>query len=282
MSAELRERLRRVASDRPVGQLTPVANGKAKDEYGRIYYFESVEQKETRIRSAALGRDQRVFSFSHMQHMKDITTNLSNKYCGYILLLQPYISFKSGMLVNDEKPLKIAEIGDILGITKRTAQTLVKELELRSILFETDGTFTINSRYHFRKRAGDEVDALIKTFFTPLKRIKLTTADLGFLYKLLPHVHLDTNVICADPFVENPEDVRFLNERSIAEIVGMNVDKARETMKRLHKAGVIGEWTMEGDGREKLTVLNPYVFYRKAGEPDGLLRTLFAAKQFKG
>ncbi|MNW70680.1 hypothetical protein D3C74_500930 [compost metagenome] len=61
----------------------------------------------------------------------------------------------------------------------------------------------------------------------------------------------------------------------------MDVNKTREAMKRLRKAGVTGEWTMgERDDREKLTVLNPYVFYRKAGVPDKTLQAIFSAQQF--
>lgn len=285
MSKSLKAKVTAIRSVNPSGNLTPVGgNGYAKDELGRVYKFQTLEQIEAHKRRKQREQDQRHFSFSHMQNMTEVTRNLSNKYCGYILLLQPHIEYKTGRLVNpgrDPKPLKITDIARIWSVSRRTALVVVDELQARSILFETDGTYSINERYHFRDKAGTEVDALIKTFFTTLRRVKLTAADLGFVYKLLPQVHYDTNVICSDAFANTPEDVRFLSEKQIASIVGMSESKTRDALRRLRKAGVTGEWVRgDGDDRETLTVLNPYVFYRKAGEPDGTLRTLFAAQRF--
>lgn len=277
-------RAARIASDAPIGTLTPMSGRMARDEAGRVYEYKSMEQKDVERRRKYAARDQRHFSFSNMHNMREITDSLSNKYCGYVLLLQPYIAFKSGLLVKpgrDGKPLKTQDFAGVWNVSKRTAAVILDELEAHSIVFGTNGTYTLNDRYHFRKKTGDEVDALIKTFFTTLRRVRLNAADLGVLYKLLPYVHLDTNVICSDPFAENPEDVRYLNEKQIAEILGMSADKTRAAMKRLRKAGVTGEWAKEYDDRETLTVLNPYVFYRKSGEPDGTLRTLFAAQRFE-
>ncbi|WP_103110263.1 hypothetical protein [Brevibacillus reuszeri] len=285
MSSATTRKVTKLLNGGPIGTLTPTSGRMARDEAGRVYEYKSMEQKDVERRRKYAERDQRHFSFSDMRNMREITESLSNKYCGYVLLLQPYIAFKSGLLVHngrDGKPLKAADFAAIWNVSKRTANVVLDELEAHSIVFGgTNGTYTLSDRYHFRKKAGDEVDALIKTFFTTLRRVRLTAADLGILYKLLPYVHLDTNVICSDPFAENPEDVRYLNEKHIAGVLDMSADKTRAAMKRLRKAGVTGEWTKEYDDRETLTVLNPYVFYRKSGEPDGTLRTLFAAQRFE-
>lgn len=286
MNEQLRTRMRLVKGNAPAGALTPVGrNGYAKDDLGRVYRIQTLEQIEAGKRRKQAEQDQRHFSFSHMENMREITSSLSNKYCGYILLLQPYIEFKTGRLVipgRDPKPLGLTDIARIWNVSRRTAGVVIDELQTRSIVFETAGVYAINERYHFRNKTGNEVDALIKTFFTTLRRVKLTAADLGFVYKLLPHVHYETNVICSDAFAANPEDVRFLSEKQIASIVDMSEVKTRDALRRLRKAGVTGEWVRgDGDDRETLTVLNPYVFYRKSGEPDGTLRTLFAAQRFE-
>ena len=278
-------RLRAVTGGKPVGTLTLNGGGRtAKDELGRSYKVIALDEDATARKRRYAERDQRNFSFTNMHNMRDITDTLSNKYCGYVLLLQPYIAFKSGLLVapgREGKALKSADFAGVWNVSKRTANVILDELESHSIVFGANGSYTLNDRYHFRKKTGDEVDALIKTFFTTLRRVRLTAADLGVLYKLLPYVHLDTNVICSDPFAVNPEDIRYLNEKQVADIIGMSADKTREAMKRLRKAGVTGEWTKDYDDREILTVLNPYVFYRKAGEPDKTLQALFAAKRFE-
>jgi DNA-binding Lrp family transcriptional regulator len=253
----------------------------AKDEAGRLYTYKTLEHYEAGKKAAQFERDKRHFSFGHMRNIRGITRGLSNKYCGYTLMLQPYIQFKTNVLVTEGRegsPLTLSNLARIWDVSNRTARAIVDELESRSIIFETSGVFTINERYHFRKKASGDVDALIKTFFTTLKSFNLTAADLGFVYKLLPYVHYDTNLICADPFV-NPSDIRFLTDSEIGDIVGMTETKTKESLARLRKARIIGEWINVEDRRAKFTALNPYVFYRKPGEPDGMLRALFNSQR---
>lgn len=281
----IRAKMRSVKSNTPVGNLTVHGGGHyVKDELGRLYTVKSAEQSDVDRRRKYAERDQRHFSFTNMHNMREITDTLSNKYCGYILLLQPYIAFKSGLLVapgREGRALKSADFAGVWNVSKRTANVILDELEAHSIVFGSNGSYTLNDRYHFRNKTGDEVDALIKTFFTTLRRVRLTAADLGLVYKMLPYVHLETNVICSDPFADNPGDIRYLNEKQIAGIVGLSVVKTRDALRRLRKTGMTGEWVRgDGDDRETLTVLNPYVFYRKAGEPDKTLQALFASQRF--
>lgn len=267
----------------PIGNITPVGNnGYGRDEAGRIFSFMPIEQVEAIRKSKQVGTDTRHFTFTHMQNIREVTNGLSNVYCGYIVMLQLHIQWQTNTLVNGDTPMKRKDLAKVLRVSNRTIKNVVNELKAHEVIFEqADGTFTINDRYHFRKKAGADVDVLIKTFSTALKRFNVKPADLGFVYKLLPNVHYETNIICADPFVEQPQDVRFLNEKQIAELVGMTESKTKETLKRLRKAGVVGVWNSD-DSREKLTVLNPYVFYRKQGKPDSTLQALFSAHAYEG
>lgn len=282
MSAELRRKVARIKSSAPIGHITPVSRRLAKDEAGRLFVYKTFEQYEAARKHAHFERDKRYFSFIHMRNIQEITRNLSNKYCGYILLLQPHIAFQTNVLVTDGRentPLTLDDLARIWDVSKRTARAIVDELEARSIIFEAGGIFSVNERYHFRKSAAaGEVDALIKTYFSALKKFKLSAADLGFVYKLLPNVHYDTNLVCADPFAA-PEDIRFLTDGEIGELVGLSATKTKEALKRLREANIIGEWVEAYDRRKKFTALNPFVFYRRQGEPDGMLRALFANKR---
>jgi hypothetical protein len=83
-------------------------NGYARDENGRIGKFITVEQLAAIEREQQKQRDKRHFSFAHMRNIREITDNLPNKQCGYILMLQPYLQMKSNTLVDpgrDEAPL---------------------------------------------------------------------------------------------------------------------------------------------------------------------------------
>lgn len=260
-----------------------VVNIETGEDLSQDYTLRHRKQDETYRKLQLVGTDTRHFSFTNMQNIREVTANLSNVYCGYIIMLQPHIQWQTNLLVVNNTPMKRKDLEKALVVSSRTIKSVVSELKEHEIIFENhDATFTINERYHFRKKAGDDVDALIKTFFTALKKFSVKPADLGFVYKLLPNVHYDTNMICADPFARNPADIRFLSEKQIGELVGMSNSKTRATLTRLRKVGIIGVWNKGEDSREKLTVLNPYVFYRRKGKPDDTLKALFTAHVYEG
>nr|WP_259544455.1 hypothetical protein [Heyndrickxia oleronia] len=257
------DRVKKLISSKPIGSIAPLQGGSyGQDEAGRIYSVMPIEQLEAIRQQKQFGKDRRHFTFTNMPNIREITESLSNKYCGYILMLQPYVDFNTNILSEKGNPLDVSRLESILGVSKRTVLVVLKELTKVGVIEPTRDSYRMNERYHFRGKSG-KVDVLIKTFITTLKSFNLRTSDLGFVYKLLPYVHYETNIICADPFVTDPEGVRFLNERQIGELVGMSPSKTKEVLSRLRKAGIIGEWYNGDDRREVLTVLNPYVFYRE-------------------
>lgn len=264
-----------IKSGAPIGSIRPVSGTKALDEAGRAYEYVSVEQAAARRRWAAMQRDKRNFTFTHMQNIREVTADLSNKYCGYILLLQPSVSFDTNVLASGNKPLKHADFARIWSVSVRTVKTVLAEFERRSIVFlMSDKSYVLNERYHFRRRVSEDVDALIKTYSSALQRYKLSAADLGAVYKLLPHVHYTTNWICADPF-SAAEDIRFLAIGEVAELLGMDESKARDVLKRLGDVGIAKTLSDDSDSRKKYIALNPYVFCRKRSEVIGATMALF-------
>jgi DNA-binding MarR family transcriptional regulator len=288
---ENKRKLSDLSSDKPVGPITPIgSNGYGRDENGQIFRLESAEAIERKRAAVYRKLDKRFFTFANMRTIRELTDNLSNKHCGYVLMLQPYIQFETNVLITPgrtEAPMTAKQIGTAIGIRdKRTYTKVLSELENDDVVLPTtDGNYVINDRYHFRKKVGKEsVDILIKTFHTTVRDLKLKPAEMGVLYKLLPYVHYETNLICEDPFEVDPTKVRFLNASQIAEKGGVSRQKVSEVIRALDKAGAIAQVQRKlfkqlgGDKREALVILNPYIFYRKQGKPDALLMQIFNAK----
>jgi DNA-binding MarR family transcriptional regulator len=263
---------------------TAGSNGYARDENGRIGKFITVEQLAAIEREQQKQRDKRHFSFAHMRNIREITDNLPNKQCGYILMLQPYLQMKSNTLVDpgrDEAPLDKAGIAKALGVTPKTAGTVINSLIEDDVLSVTpNGNYRMNDRYHFRKRIREGKNILVKTFFTTLKELKLKPAELGALYKLLPYIHYETNMVCADPFEDDPAEIRFLSAKQIAEVIGLDDKKTLHILKALKKAEVLAETTRYSkDARVKFVTLNPTIFTRQSGQPDASLMAMFMAQE---
>ncbi|WP_342042593.1 hypothetical protein [Bacillus sp. OTU2372] len=238
------------------------------------YSLRSKKQDEAYKRIQYYHQDNRHFSFADMENIKNVISKVKTVDCGYLLILQCYMEYGTGKLALDRKEMQKA-----LGISKPTFQRFWAAMISNGIIFKDNGEFYVNPDFHFRHQPNH--NRVIKLFTTTLKQLtdKLTASELGFLYKLLPYVHYDTNMICADPFTE-PENIKFLNKTQIAILVDMDEKKASKLLDKLRKIGIIVETIRQDDKRDHIFTLNPYVFYRKKGKPDDTLRGLFASTPY--
>ena len=226
-------------------------------------------------------KDTRYFTFADMESLQEVISCLSNVHLGYLLHLQCFIDLKTGFLHTQKGKVmtKKVDIQKTLGITESTRKRLCKALEDNSILEVVDGKYRINPKYHFKGQANDK--KVIKLFTTTLKDLckSLNPNELGFLYKLLPYVHYETNMICINPFERDPNKIKFLNIEGISEKTGMNEKKIPALITGLRKSKIIRESVGE-DKRNTFIKLNPYIFYRKSGKPDNSLKAEFASSPY--
>lgn len=226
-------------------------------------------------------KDTRYFTFAHMESLQEVISSLSNVHLGYLLHLQCFIDLETGFLHNKEgkEMTKKVDIQKTLGVSKDVNKRLCKALENNDILEVVDGKYRINPKYHFSGKSHDQ--KVVKLFTTTLKRLCKTIKanELGFLYKLLPYVHLKTNMISVNPFEKEPSNIKYLNIQGIAEITGIHEDNIPALIKGLRKGGIIAETKLE-DKRSTFITLNPYIFYRKSGTPDDTLKAMFASSPY--
>lgn len=241
----------------------------------------SHNQKIGFLKQQEIKNDRRHFNFADMENISEVISNLSNVHLGYLLHLQCFMDFEEGILKGKEgrKMTKKVDIQKTLCISKDTNKRFCKALEDNSILEVANGVYRINPMYHFRGKSHDQ--KVIKLFTTTLKKLcnTINPNELGFLYKLLPYVHLETNMICINPFERDPMKIQYLNIQTIAEITGIHKKKIQTLIRGLRKGGVIRESIGE-DKRHNFITLNPYIFYRKSGQPDNTLKSMFASSPY--
>ena len=247
-------------------------------EEGKFY---SKEQLEAITKEKAKRDDKRHFSFTYMENIKEVISNLSTIHLGYLLQLQCHMEFGTGFLIGKDGTVmtKKVDIEHTLGITNSTNKRLCKVLENNGILEEIEGKYCINPTYHFRGQVQEK--KVIKLFTTTLKQLceVLKPAELGFLYKLLPYVHYETNMVCINPHEVDPTKIEFLNIKAIAQLVDMEEKKVSKLLTKLRKGLIVAEVRRQ-DKKNIFFVLNPYIFYRKSGKPDDTLRGMFAASPY--
>ncbi|WP_269409619.1 hypothetical protein [Lentibacillus daqui] len=283
---EIGNKVASLTSEEPIGIITPRSDTYGVDEAGRAYVYESIESKERKRLYASYKRDKRHFTFTHMQRVLEITESLTNKQCGYVLMLQPYIQYETNVLVTagrNPKPLDINAIAKIFGIQRRYAKQAIQTLTDASVIMENGDQYLMNERYHFRKKAGGKADMLVKTFHTAVKGLKLSPSELGIIYKLIPFIHYNSNLLCSNPHEKDDNNVNVLSKSQIASLLGISRQKFDQVIKELTLQGVVAEVKRKatfapnarGDGREIVILINPSIATRLRGDPGSTIKQIF-------
>jgi biotin operon repressor len=235
----------------------------------------------------------KAFTFSDMENAKEVIEMLTTTELGYFLVLQTYVRYEDNVLIKSTHkpvPMKRKDIGEVLGITNRshikkhvdnlldkgmmsitTVQVGVKEVD----------AFVINNHYHFKGRTENKKVA--KTFSEQIRKLyqaninkknKRKPADMGFLYLILPYINYENNVLCFNPFETDGRDIVALSVADICRITGLDKKNVQSKINNLKWDGMT-VFAKVLKGRKTHLKVNPFVFYRKDGEPDKSLQADF-------
>lgn len=125
------------------------------------------------------------FTFADMTELHDVIDVLTTSQCGYLLLLQCYVDYDNGRLINAKgDAMKPGDLLDVLGL-KRKRQTfydfLDRCVENAIITRDEDGTYYVNPRYHFREQtaAGRWFERTLRWSSAHIARIRRRTSVLS-------------------------------------------------------------------------------------------------------
>lgn len=224
---------------------------------------------------------QKDFTASNMHTLHEVYDVLTTAQCGYLMLLQCYVNYDGGTLVNpDDSLMSTAQMRTILQLDRKksTFYDFLRASTEHGIIRESAGVYSVNPRYHFRGSFGNQ--RVVKTYTTKLKEVyrEVKASDIGLIYRMLPYVHYKTNALCDNPFEQDPLKIRWFNRRELADATG--VDPAT-LGRRLSKMTFGGEFVIArikfNSTVEKYT-FNPSVVYRRDGKPDDTLQAMFAVR----
>lgn len=278
--SNLRNRIDELASGAPRGTMDYIGNGYALDESGKPYYVESVEQRETRRRimaQKAQGRAEKFF-FNGMDRLDYVIQSLTTAQCGYLLVLSSYIDF-DGLIIrseNDKTPMSTKDMQRALNIKQSSFYDFLDACLSHGIITEDGkGRFYVTRQFHFRGKSNG--DRVVKTIIAKLREMfaEVSANDIGLLYRLIPYIHVDSNILCANPEEKSPKHVRKLNRKQLAEVAGVSPALiSRATGRMVYRgSSVFAKITTATDGTYYM--LNPEIFRRNDREYNVTERTIF-------
>lgn len=236
---------------------------------------------EKKARENREGR-RRGFTNANMPYLSEVYNVLTTPQCGYLTLLQCYIGWDEGVIVNpDKSPMSTADMRSVLQLTGSKASTFYDFfracIDNGFIIEKDDGAYAVNKRYHFKGTLDSNY--AVKTYSAKVKRAyrEVKANDIGLIYRMLPFVHMSTNALCSDPFEKDPRKIKWFTQKELADAIGVRPQTLR---RRLPLMKFDGEYVVArirlGRNPERYT-LNPNVFYRQDSDPDKSLVAMFNA-----
>ncbi|WP_338461578.1 hypothetical protein V5G20_17835 [Brevibacillus borstelensis] len=226
------------------------------------------------------------FTFAHMDNIQEVIEKVSDKHCGYLLYLQCYVNYDAILENPDNTAMTKADMMRTLRLKDTAFNEFLREMITHEIIHEdktaADVRYRLNPRYHFQGKT--ENTNVVKSFVARVKALynEVNAKDLGFIYKLLPFVHLETNTICANPYEKEVEQTIPMSKADIAVLAGVDEKTVYRKLRKL-KFGDQCVFAEVTHGNAKYYKINPFVFYRKNGVPDPTLREMFSIRNnFRG
>jgi hypothetical protein len=245
------------------------------------------QQAETHRRRKEFTGRQADFTASNMRNLHEVYDTLTTAQCGYLMLLQCYVSYDGGTLVNSGHGRSYMTKPDMMSVLqlekkRSTFYDFFNACITADIIRKSgDGKYAVNPRYHFRGNFNDQY--VVKSYTSKIKQVyrEVKAADIGLIYRMLPYVHMNTNALCANPFEQDPKQIDWFNLRELAEAIGVNPDTLGKRLPRMTFDGkyVVARIKV---GKEPVRfAFNPNVFYRKGEEPDDTLKGMFNVRKSK-
>lgn len=266
---ELNEALSRLSSGAPRGNITRIGGNFGRDEIGTPFFIQSLAQRETVKRIMHQKREGRKesFFFSVMERMSYVTSVLTPAQCGYLLVLTSHVGF-DGLLLRSEKdssPMTQMDMRKSLKLANTKRSTFTDFLDAclnHGILTKAESGYCVERGFHFRGKT--EGERVVRTYITQLREMykEISAHDVGLLYRLLPFIHVDTNILCANPNEKSTRAVVKFNRKTLAEAIGVTPQViSRATSRMIYdNKSVFAKVTTATDGT--FYMLNPSIFRR--------------------
>lgn len=247
------------------------------------HYVGSIAQKEAQQRFAMHGGEGRKekFFFNGMERLDYVIEALTTAQCGYLLVLSSYIDY-DGLIIrteNDPTPMSTEDMQRVLSITPARSSTFYDFLSACTsygiITDSGDGRYYVTRRFHFRGKTDGE--RVVMTIIARLREMfkEISAHDIGLLYRLIPYIHIDSNMLCANPEEKSPKHVRKFNRKELAEVLGVSPALiSRATGRMIYRGkSVFARITTATDGTYYM--LNPDIFRRNTRKYDVVERSIF-------
>lgn len=147
-----------------------------------------------------------------------------------LIYLSTYANYSDDTLMLTRKTkMKRSDLSDVIGLSKRHTANFWKEIYPIYVMENEDGTLVLNGEIFKRGRLKRKSFTAYQQFYDMGVR-KLYEAvngkyhkQLGYLFKLLPFINVEYNLVCHNPFETNIDKVELLSIAEFCRLIGFDI-----------------------------------------------------------
>jgi len=192
-----------------------------------------------------------------------------------LILLTSYLDYNGRLMLSERTQMRRWNLPEVLGLSPSLITSFWKTVRDKYLVEDTNGCLYMKSNHFCRgelKHGGQfqffYIDAVRALYRCAAPR---QHKHLGYVFRMLPYVNREFNVLCHDPWEENPEKLRYLSVADFCKKVGyqaanrrrLAAECARLLLQTEAGAEPLCSFMMQGKGIDTARIyLNPRVFYR--------------------
>lgn len=201
--------------------------------------------------------------------------NISAESAVRLLYLCTYLNFENEFMISQRQKMKKSDLKSILGLSTGTTFNFWKEVNGTYIIDLGDDGLKLNCSEIVRGAISDSDSLYKKIYIDAIRNIYKATPTskhkhLGYVFKLLPFINTEYNIICDNPEEKELKKIKPLSVADICDIIDYDKTNLARFMKiyrqitfdyKGQQEYFLTFVTNKGDADSTRAFVNPHILY---------------------
>ena len=133
------------------------------------------------------------------------------------------------LMLTERTPMKRNDLIKVLGVSKATTHRFWKEVSPTYLTEDCNGVLLTNNNIFIKGKIkkGVEDNPYLKIYINGVRKLYRSTdtsnhKHLGYIFKLLPFINIEYNVLCFNPLEKDIESIEPLSLSNFCDLIGYN------------------------------------------------------------
>lgn len=192
----------------------------------RNYLQQKTQNHLKRIANSELGK---FFFISNQEEFKDLLPQTVTR----LIYLNTFIHYGDNKLMKTERtPMEKSDLAKILGISKAAVTKFWKEVSPKYIVEKENNLIFTNTDVFIKRKLNQRggFNPYQKFYINGIRKLYEATAvsqhkHLGYIFKMLPYINLEFNVLCRNPLETDLERIEPLSLKEFCDEIGYDTSQ---------------------------------------------------------